>query len=177
MESLKEGVFVSKRDNNIIIDSVADDLLHDIRLDVRNLTHCLMQLGNDAETRDIDAAQEAVTNRNGIDETLEKVHQQINWLDRKVDKIKKTLDAMIDQLRRDNTQWGREMTAYNTKITREITCKIDELTSKLRIDGLTSKLRGGFIKLAVAGAAMIMLFCFRAWRLRKQKRSVSLMSQ
>ena len=139
---------MSKRGNNI--DSVADGLLHDIRFEVRNLTHCLMQLGDDAETRGRDAAQEAVTNRKGIDETLERVDEKINGLDMKVDTIQKTLDTMIDQLQKD--------------ITREITSK------------LTSKLRGGFIKLAVAAAAMIMLLCFRAWRLRKQKRSVSLMS-
>ena len=152
MESPKEGVFVSKRDNNT--DSVADGLLHDIRFDIRNLTHYLTQLSDEAETRGMEAAQEAVTHRNGIDETLVKLRKctskQINGLDGKVDTIQKTLDTMIDQLQKD--------------ITREITSK------------LTSKLRGGFIKLAVAAAAMIMLLCFRAWRLRKQKRSVSLMS-
>ena len=148
MESPKEGVFVSKRDNNT--DSVADGLLHDIRFDIRNLTHYLTQLSDEAETRGMEAAQEAVTHRNGIDETLVKLRKctskQINGLDGKVDTIQKTLDTMIDQLQK-------------------------EITSKL-----TSKLRGGFIKLAVAAAAMIMLLCFRAWRLRKQKRSVSVMS-
>ena len=182
MESPKEGVFVSKRDNNI--DSSADGLLHDIKYDVLNLTHCLMQLGDDAETRGTDAAREAVTNRKGIDDALEKVDKKINELDRKVNTIQRTLNKMIDQLRRDNTQWGVDMKAFDTNIT----CKIDELISKLPIvdeltsklpivDELTSKLRGGFIKLALAAAAMIMLLCFRAWRLRKQKRSVSLMSQ
>ena len=148
MESPKEGVFVSKRDNNT--DSVADGLLHDIRFDIRNLTHYLTQLSDEAETRGMEAAQEAVTHRNGIDETLVKLRKctskQINGLDGKVDTIQKTLDTMIDQLQK-------------------------EITSKL-----TSKLRGGFIKLAVAAAAMIMLLCFRARRLRKQKRSVSVMS-
>ena len=172
MESPKEGVFVSKRDNNI--DSVADGLLHDIKFEVRNLTHCLMQLGDEAETRGRDAAAEAVTNRKGIDKTLERMDEKINGLDRKVDKIQKTINTMIYQLRTDNTQWTADMKAFDTNIT----CKIDELISKLPIvDELTSKLRGGFIKLAFAAAAMIMLLCFRAWRLRKQKRSVSLMSQ
>ena len=117
MESPKEGVFVSKRDNNT--DSVADGLLHDIRFDIRNLTHYLTQLSDEAETRGMEAAQEAVTHRNGIDETPVKLRKctskQINGLDGKVDTIQKTLDTMIDQLQKD--------------ITREITSK---LTSKLR---------------------------------------------
>ena len=153
-ESPKEGVFVSKRDNNI--DSIADGLLHEIRLDVRCLTHCLTQLGDDAECRGTDAAREAGINQ-----------KQINLLDEKVDTIQHTLDKMIDRLKKDNRQWGIDMKVFDTKITREITCKIDELLSKLR---------GGFIKLARAAAAMIMLLCFCAWRLRKQKRSVSVMS-
>ena len=66
---------MSKRDNNI--DSSADGLLHDIKYDVLNLTHCLMQLGDDAETRGTDAAREAVTNRKGIDDALEKVDKYL----------------------------------------------------------------------------------------------------
>ena len=150
MESPKEEVVVFKRDNNI--DSVADGLLHEIRSDVQDLRHCLTQLDQEAEVRGIHAAREAGINQ-----------KEINLLDKKVDTIQHILDKMQNQLKKDNRQWVVDMKAF----TREITCKIDELLSKLR---------GGFIKLTVAAAAMIMLLCFRTWRLRKQKRSVSVMS-
>ena len=174
MESLEEGVTqgvsvseISERDTDVN-DSVADGLLQEIKSDVRYLTESitdsLSQLGNEAEWRGRDAAREADINQLRTDEAFGELRNQIKWLGQKADKNQRTLDTMIKQLNKDNMRWGDEMKEFEMEITRQITWKIDELTSKLR---------GGFIKFAVAAAAMIMLLCCRAWRLRKQKRSVT----
>ena len=151
---------ISERDTDVN-DSVADGLLQEIKSDVRYLTESitdsLSQLRNEAEWRGRDAAREADINQLRTDEAFGELRNQINWLGQKV-------DTMIKQLNKDNMRWGKEMKESEMEITRQITWKIDELTSKLR---------GGFIKFAVVAAAMIMLLCCRAWRLRKQKRSVT----
>ena len=153
MESLGEGVTqgvsiskISERDTTIESDSVADHadhgLLREIKSDVQCLRESLVLLGDEAEWRHKVATREADTNQLRTDKTFEELLNQIERLGQKTGKNQRTLDAMIKQL------W-------------KITQKIDELTSKLR---------GGFIKFAVVAAAMIMLLCCRAWRLRKQKR-------